>query len=205
MFFTRQYPWRNSKTNGRITSCTLISCKQSVPTCSLRVEHQLAVAIITFIVTMQNCGRLATLIKQIIAKKSVFPPPPVRGGAVGWGIALQARRTQVRYPMESLEFFIYIFFPTVRSPCDRIILQSNWVPEIFPAGKGGWYVGLTTLTISHADWPEIWGAQTPGTLWVFNRTVLGMLYLTFSGATLFLQTDGSQIWSYGPERATPNF
>ena len=33
--FTRQYPWRNSKTNGRITSNTMICCKQSVPTCSM--------------------------------------------------------------------------------------------------------------------------------------------------------------------------
>jgi hypothetical protein len=29
----------------------------------------------------------------------------VRGGAVGWGTALQAGRLQVRFPMVSLEFF----------------------------------------------------------------------------------------------------
>jgi len=36
--------------------------------------------------------------------------------------------------MESLEFFIYIILPPVRRPCDRISLQPNWVPEIFPGG-----------------------------------------------------------------------
>ena len=29
------------------------------------------------------------------------------GGAVGWGTALQAGRSRVRFPMMSLEFFIY--------------------------------------------------------------------------------------------------
>jgi hypothetical protein len=29
----------------------------------------------------------------------------VRGGAVGWGTALQTGRSRVRFPMESLEFF----------------------------------------------------------------------------------------------------
>ena len=31
-----------------------------------------------------------------------------RGGAVGWGIALQAGRSRVRFPRVSLEFFIDI-------------------------------------------------------------------------------------------------
>jgi hypothetical protein len=31
--------------------------------------------------------------------------PGVRGGAVGWGTALQVGRSRVRFPMESLEFF----------------------------------------------------------------------------------------------------
>jgi hypothetical protein len=34
------------------------------------------------------------------------------GGAVGWGTALQARRSRVRFPMVSLKFFIDIILPT---------------------------------------------------------------------------------------------
>jgi len=39
-----------------------------------------------------------------------------RGGAVGWGTALQARRSRVRSPMVSLEFFIDIFVPAALWP-----------------------------------------------------------------------------------------
>ena len=35
----------------------------------------------------------------------------VRGGAVGLGNALKAGRSQVRFPMVSLKFFIDIMFP----------------------------------------------------------------------------------------------
>ena len=34
-----------------------------------------------------------------------------RGNAVGWGTALQAGRSLVRFPMVSLEFFIDIILP----------------------------------------------------------------------------------------------
>ena len=33
------------------------------------------------------------------------------GGAVGWGTALQAGRSRVRFPKLSLEFFIVIIIP----------------------------------------------------------------------------------------------
>jgi hypothetical protein len=39
-----------------------------------------------------------------------------RGSAVGWGTALQARRSRGRFPMVSLEFFIDIIFPTALCP-----------------------------------------------------------------------------------------
>jgi len=39
-----------------------------------------------------------------------------RGGAVGWGTALQAIRSRVRFPMVSLEFFIDIILPAVLRP-----------------------------------------------------------------------------------------
>jgi hypothetical protein len=35
----------------------------------------------------------------------------LRGGAVGWGTALQTGRSRFRFPMVSLEFFIEIILP----------------------------------------------------------------------------------------------
>jgi hypothetical protein len=57
-----------------------------------------------------------------------------RGGAVGWGTALQAGRSRVRVPMVSLEFFIDIILPALG--------LSQPLPGIFPgvkaAGAWGW-------------------------------------------------------------------
>jgi len=43
-------------------------------------------------------------------------------------------------------------------------LTQKWVPWIFPGGKGGRCVGLTTLPFSCADCLEIWEPQHRGTL-----------------------------------------
>jgi len=71
------------------------------------------------------------------------------GSAVGWG-------TIGSFPMVSLEFFIDIILPTAPWPWDRLNLYQKWVPGIFPGGKGGRCVGLTTLPPSCADFLEIW-------------------------------------------------
>jgi hypothetical protein len=62
MFFTRQYPWCNSETNGRITPSTTICCKQSLPTRSRLFQTSLCIATITVSVILQQIGRLATFI-----------------------------------------------------------------------------------------------------------------------------------------------
>jgi hypothetical protein len=46
----------------------------------------------------------------------------VRGGAVGWGTALQVGRSWVRFPMVSLEFFIDIILPAALWPWGRLSL-----------------------------------------------------------------------------------
>jgi len=48
--------------------------------------------------------------------------------------------------------------------CNWVVTRWQWVPGIFPGGKGGRCVGLTTLPPSCADCLEIWEHQLPGTL-----------------------------------------
>ena len=43
-------------------------------------------------------------------------PHGARGSAVGWGTALQAGRSRVRFPMVSLEIFIHIILPAALWP-----------------------------------------------------------------------------------------
>ena len=57
-----------------------------------------------------------------------------RGGAVGWGTALQVGRSWVRFPMVSLEFFIDIILLAALWPWGWLSLWKKWVPGIFP----GW-------------------------------------------------------------------
>ena len=88
-----------------------------------------------------------------------------RVGAIGWGTALQAGRSRVRFPMVSIEFFIDIFIsvalfgPGVDSDSNR-----NEYQEYFSGGKGGRCLGLANLQPSCADCLEIWEPQLPGTL-----------------------------------------
>ena len=87
-----------------------------------------------------------------------------RGSAVGWGTALQVGRSRVRFPMVSLDFFIDIILLAALWPWGRLSLEQKWVPGMFPGGKWGRCVGLTTLPPSCADCLEIWEPQPPGTL-----------------------------------------
>ena len=66
------------------------------------------------------------------------PPPPrngARGGAVGWGTALQAGKSGFRFSMVSLKFFSDIILPVALWPCSWLSLYQKWVPGIFPEGQ----------------------------------------------------------------------
>ena len=99
-----------------------------------------------------------------------------RGGTVGWGTPLQARRLQVRFAMVSSEFFIDIFLPAALWPWVRLGLWQKWVPGMFPAGKCGWCVGLTILPPSCSDCLDIWEPQPPGTLRACPGLLWGCVY-----------------------------
>jgi hypothetical protein len=61
-------------------------------------------------------------------------------------------------------FHFISFLPAALWPRGRLNLWHKQVPEIFPGGKGGWFIGLTTLPPSSANCLEIWVPQPPGTL-----------------------------------------
>ena len=88
-----------------------------------------------------------------------------RGGAIGWGTALQAGRSRVRFPMVTFEFVIDIkSFRSYYGPGVDSASNRNEYQEYFLGGKGGRCVGLTTLPHSCADCLDIWEPQSPGTL-----------------------------------------
>jgi len=100
------------------------------------------------------------------------------GGAVDWCSALQAEGSRVGFTTGSLEYFIDIIRPATLCLCDRLGFCRKWSTANVIWGKGGRWVGLTTLPLSCADCLEIWESQPTGMLWVYSRPVLGLFYLS---------------------------
>jgi hypothetical protein len=95
------------------------------------------------------------------------------GCALCWGTALQARRSWVRFPIGSLEFFI----PSILSDHYDLGVDSasngNEYQGYLLGGNGGRCVGLTTLPLPCADCLEIPEASTCWNPKGLFRPVLG--------------------------------
>ena len=102
------------------------------------------------------------------------------GGAVGWDTALQAERSQVRFPMVLLEFFIDIILPAALWPWLYAAANRNEYQEYLLGGKGGRCVRLTTLPTLQVDCLEIWEPKPPGTLRSCPGRYRVVLPLTFT-------------------------
>jgi hypothetical protein len=91
----------------------------------------------------------------------------VRGGAVGWGTALQAGRSGVRFLMRSLEFFI-----------DLIILAAlwpwGWLTQM--NAEGSRCLRLIKFPPSCADCPEILWIPTSCSPSGLSKQIQGLLY-----------------------------
>jgi len=81
------------------------------------------------------------------------------GGAYGWSTARQAGRSRVRFPIVS-----WTIISAALWSWGRLRLKQKCVPGIFPWGKGGLRVQLTTLPPSCAYSHKIWEPEPPGTL-----------------------------------------
>jgi len=62
----------------------------------------------------------------------------------------------------SLEIFIDLILPVILLSWVRLSLWQNQIPGIFPGGKGGRCVKLTTLPPSYSNCSEIWEPQPHG-------------------------------------------
>jgi hypothetical protein len=109
IFFTRQYPWRNSKTNGRSSSNILIRCNQSVTTCRLPFRKSLCIATITVSDIVQQFGRLAKFIGYSCVENNElyflpFSPPPPKPGSdtqpVSCGLATKITTINVKLKVD---------------------------------------------------------------------------------------------------------
>ena len=84
-------------------------------------------------------------------------PQPTR-----WRTALQAGRSRIPFPIMSVK--VFIDNPSCRTgPGVDSVSNINQYQKYFLRGKGGRWVGLTTVPLSYANCLEISEPQTPET------------------------------------------
>jgi hypothetical protein len=80
----------------------------------------------------------------------------------------QAGSSRIRFPIASLEFFIYVVLPHYGTGIDSIPSRNEYQKYFLGGGvregKMIRYVQLTTLTPSSADCLEIWEPRPTGTI-----------------------------------------
>jgi len=67
--------------------------------------------------------------------------------------------------MVSMEIFVDLILPSALVPWGDSASNRNWYQGYFLGGKDGRDVGLTTLSLLHADCLKIWEQQPPGVPW----------------------------------------
>jgi hypothetical protein len=82
-----------------------------------------------------------------------------RGGALGWGTVLQARKSRV--PSGVFGIFHWHNHSGRTIALGSTCLQQKWVPRVFPGGKDGRCIGPTTLPSSCPDCHEMWELLEP--------------------------------------------
>jgi len=113
------------------------SCIIGKPTATRRVMtllHKMLIYSSEFTVCSKGSSLFGRWLRQIV-----------------WCTVLQARRSRFRFLMVSLASVIDIILPAALWSLGWLSHYQNWVLEIFPVGKGGRCVGLTTLPPSCAD------------------------------------------------------
>jgi len=131
------------------------------------------------------------------------PNVGTRGGAFGWGTALRARRSRVRFPMVSLDIFSLTrscrphYGTGVDSASNRNEYQECFL-VVKAAGAWGWQ--LTTF-MCRLSWNL--GASTSRKPQGLSRPVMGLLFYCPTVFPFFLKYLNAEyrnsIWSFTPK------
>jgi hypothetical protein len=115
-----------------------------------------------------------------------------RSSTVGWDTALQARRSQVRFPVLLLEFFIEINLPVALWLWGWLSLYQ----EYFLGGEGGWCVGLITVPLSRVSCLEIWDSQPAGTVMACPGIYRNLKKYMYKSNTLYCTMHWGGVFSF---------
>jgi hypothetical protein len=108
--------------------------------------------------------KLSEHVLKLVLYENLLKLQKARKGAAGGDIALEARRSPVRFPMVALDSSLTESFQPYYGPVVDSASNRNEYQESALESKDGRCVGLTNLPPSCASCLEIWEPQPPGTL-----------------------------------------